>query len=121
MTILLVEDEMRIAHFMKKGLEMERYAVDTACDGEAALKLATTNVYDLVILDVLLPKMTGLEVSRKLRENGIRTPIIMLTARDTLEDREKGFAAGADDYMIKPFLLEDLIARIYALIGKKGI
>jgi len=100
MTILLVEDEARISRFVKKGLELEQYVVHTACDGEAALKLAESNAYDLVIMDILLPKMTGLEVSKKLREKDIRTPIIMLTAGGKGEKKKKKKGGGGGGSII---------------------
>lgn len=119
MIILVVEDEIKITRFIKKGLEMEHYTVDTAYDGEEALEKAEINNYDLIILDVMLPKMDGLAVCRRLRENKIETPIIMLTARDTVDDRVKGLDAGADDYLIKPFAFGELIARIRALLRRE--
>lgn len=119
MTILVVEDEIKITRFIKKGLEMEHYTVEVAYDGESALELAEINNYDLIILDIMLPKMDGIEVCRKLREKKIDTPIIMLTARNTVEDRIKGLDAGADDYLIKPFAFGELVARIRALLRRE--
>jgi heavy metal response regulator len=119
MTILVVEDEVKITRFIKKGLEMEHYTVEVAYDGETALELAEINNYDLVILDIMLPKMDGVEVCKKLREKKIETPIIMLTARNTVEDRIRGLDAGADDYLVKPFAFGELVARIRALLRRE--
>ncbi len=119
MTILVVEDEVKITRFIKKGLEMEHYTVDTAYDGEEALEKAEINNYDLIILDIMLPKVDGIEVCRILREKKIETPIVMLTARDTVEDRIKGLDAGADDYLIKPFAFGELVARVRALLRRE--
>lgn len=119
MTILVVEDEIKIVRFIKKGLEMEHYTVDSARDGEEALEKAEINNYDLIILDLMLPKISGVEVCRKLRESKVETPIIMLTAKDTVEDRIKGLDAGADDYLVKPFAFGELVARIRALLRRE--
>ncbi len=119
MTILVVEDEIKITRFIKKGLEMEHYTVDTAYDGKEGLDKAEVNNYDLIILDIMLPKMSGIEACKKIREKKIDTPIIMLTARDTVEDRVNGLDAGADDYLIKPFAFDELVARIRALLRRE--
>lgn len=119
MTILVVEDEVKITRFVKRGLEMEHYTVEVAYDGEEALQKAEINNYDLIILDIMLPKIDGIEVCKKLREKKINTPIIMLTARDTVEDRINGLDAGADDYLIKPFSFGELVARIRALLRRE--
>ena len=119
MTILVVEDEIKITRFIKKGLEMEHYTVETAYDGEEALEKAEINTYDLIILDIMIPKIDGVEVCRRLREKKVETPIIMLTARDTVEDRIKGLDVGADDYLIKPFAFGELVARIRALLRRE--
>lgn len=119
MTILVVEDEIKITRFVKKGLEMEHYTVDTAYDGEEALEKAEINNYDLIILDIMLPKIDGIEVCKRLRKNKVETPIIMLTARDTIEDRIKGLDVGADDYLVKPFAFGELVARIRALLRRE--
>lgn len=119
MTILVVEDEIKITRFIKKGLEMEHYTVEVAYDGKEALEKAEINNYDLVILDLMLPKMDGIEICSKLRENKIDTPIIMLTARNTIEDRIKGLDTGADDYLVKPFAFSELLARIRALLRRE--
>jgi DNA-binding response OmpR family regulator len=115
MRILIVEDEERIARFLKKGLEEESYAVDIANDGPAALDWVAGAVYDLILLDVMLPGLTGFEVCRILRQRGVATPILMLTARDEVDDRVTGLDAGADDYLAKPFAFKELLARIRAL------
>ena len=119
MTILVVEDEIKITRFIKKGLEMEHYTVDMAYDGQEALEKAEINNYDLIILDIMLPKMDGIEVCKKLREDKIETPIIMLTARNTIEDRVRGLDVGADDYLVKPFAFGELLARIRALLRRE--
>lgn len=119
MTILVVEDEIKISRFIKKGLEMEHYTVDVAYDGPSALEKAEINNYDLIIMDIMLPQMDGIEVTKKLRDMKVETPIIMLTARDTVEDRVKGLDAGADDYLIKPFAFGELLARIRALLRRE--
>jgi len=119
MTILVVEDEIKITRFIKRGLEMEHYTVDTAYDGEEALEKAEINNYDLIILDIMIPKIDGIETCRQIREKKIDTPIIMLTARDTVADRIKGLDVGADDYLVKPFAFGELVARIRALLRRE--
>jgi heavy metal response regulator len=114
-----VEDEIKITRFIKKGLEMEHFTVDTAYDGKEGLEKAEINSYDLIILDIMLPKMDGIEVCKKLREQKVETPIIMLTARDTVDDRVKGLDVGADDYLTKPFAFGELVARIRALLRRE--
>jgi len=109
MRLLVVEDEPKVASFLKRGLEAENYAVDVAYDGEDGLFLATSHDYDLILLDILLPKINGLDVLAKLRERGIGVPVIMLTARGALEDRVRGLDLGADDYLVKPFAFEELL------------
>lgn len=115
MRILLVEDEHKIANATKKGLEQEAFAVDVAFDGEYGYDLASTEDYDLIILDLMLPKIDGLEICRKLREENIHTPILILTARGQLEDKVGGLNSGADDYLVKPFAFAELLARVRAL------
>jgi len=110
-----VEDEARVAGFIAKGLREQTYAVDVAKDGEEALYLASVNEYDLVVLDVLLPIKDGHGVCRELRSSGFRAPILMLTARDAIDDRVAGLDAGADDYLTKPFDFKELLARLRAL------
>ena len=115
MRILVVEDEHRIANTIKEGLEQERYTVDVAYDGETGYDLASTEDYDVIVLDLMLPKMNGLEISQKLRQEDIHTPILMLTAKGQIQDKIKGFNSGADDYLTKPFSFEELLARLRAL------
>jgi two-component system copper resistance phosphate regulon response regulator CusR len=119
--ILLVEDEARVAGFIAKGLREQSYAVDIAGDGERALYLAAINQYDVVILDVLLPKKNGHAVCRELRRDGFRAPILMLTARDSIDDRVSGLDCGADDYLVKPFDFKELLARLRALSRRSGV
>jgi len=115
MRILVVEDEHRIANTIKKGLEQERYAVDTAYTGNDGFDLASTEDYDLIILDLMLPEMDGLEICRELRKKQIHTPILILTAKGQTQDKVAGLDLGADDYLTKPFSFEELLARIRAL------
>lgn len=115
MRILIVEDEHKIAQSIKKGLEQEYYAVDVAYDGATGLDLALGEDFDFIILDRLLPDMDGLEICKSLREKGIHTPVLMLTARGQLVDKVEGLNGGADDYLVKPFAFEELLARIRAL------
>jgi two-component system, OmpR family, response regulator len=118
MKILLVEDEHRIAQSIKKGLEQERMAVDVAYDGIEGYDLASAEEYDLIILDLMLPGMSGLEICSKLRQNKKHTPILILTARGQVEDKVEGLNKGADDYLTKPFAFEELLARIKALVRR---
>lgn len=115
MRILLVEDEQKMLAFLKQGLEEQRYAVDTADNGEDGLHWALNFPYDVIVLDIMLPGMNGIEVCRTLRNHRIPTPVLMLTARDTVDDRVQGLDCGADDYLIKPFAFRELLARIRAL------
>lgn len=115
----MVEDEKKVASFIKRGLEEEFYAVDVAHDGEEALYLAATNDYDLVILDILLPKIDGLEVLHTLRAKGYMIPILMLTAKGSVDDIVKGLDTGCDDYLTKPFAFAELLARTRALLRRK--
>lgn len=119
MRILLVEDEPSAASMLAKGLREEAYAVDVAADGEAALAQAFVNDYDLVILDVVLPGKDGFKVCRELRTHGFAVPVLMLTARDAVEDRVEGLDSGADDYLPKPFDFDELLARVRALLRRK--
>jgi DNA-binding response OmpR family regulator len=121
MRILVVEDERRLCNIIKRGLLEEGYAVDTAYDGEDGQYFAETTPYDLVILDIMLPKKDGIEVCLELRINKANMPILMLTAKDTVEDRVKGLDAGADDYLIKPFAFNELLARVRALLRREGL
>jgi DNA-binding response OmpR family regulator len=116
--ILLVEDEKRVAGVIARGLREESYAVDLAADGDEAVYLASVNSYDLVILDVMLPRKDGYEVCRELRALGQRQPILMLTARDAVDDRVAGLDSGADDYLVKPFDFKELLARLRALLRR---
>ena len=118
MRVLLVEDDIRIANFVAKGLRENSYAVDTARDGEAGLYQTAINDYDVIILDVMLPKKDGFAVCRELREKNIKTPVLMLTARDAVEDKITGLDLGADDYLTKPFAFNELLARIRALLRR---
>lgn len=115
--ILVIEDEIKIADFLRRGLAYEGYRVEITYDGESGLKAARDNEPDLVILDVMLPGLDGLEVARRLRSGG-ETPILMLTAKDTVSDKVKGFESGADDYLVKPFAFEELLARVKALLRR---
>jgi DNA-binding response OmpR family regulator len=118
MRILLVEDEPRMAEVIAKGLREQSYAVDVANDAKNALYLAAINEYDVIVLDVLLPDQDGFEVCRELRTGHIPTPVLMLTARATIDDRLSGFEAGADDYLTKPFSFRELLARLHALLRR---
>ncbi len=118
MQILIVEDEEKIANFLRRGLLEESYAVDVARDGEEALYKFDINEYDLVLLDLLIPKVDGVAVCRKIREKNTNLPILVLTAKDAVEDKVAGLDAGADDYMTKPFSFSELTARIRALIRR---
>jgi heavy metal response regulator len=119
MRILVVEDEPQIADFLARGLTENGYSVDTAHDGEEALAWPSVADFDVIILDVMLPALSGLEVCRRLRERGVRTPVLMLTARDAVEDRVAGLDSGADDYLVKPFAFAELLARVRALIRRE--
>lgn len=115
MRILIVEDEPKMSAFLKQGLEEQRYAVDTADNGEDGLQWALNFPYDVIMLDIMLPGLNGLELCRVLRERDIAAPILMLTARDTIDDRVAGLDCGADDYLVKPFAFRELLARLRAL------
>lgn len=115
MRVLIVEDEPKMLGFLRQGLEEQRYAVDTALNGEDGLHWALNFPYDIIILDVMLPGMNGLELCHTLRKHRIQTPILMLTARDTIDDRVTGLDRGADDYLVKPFAFRELLARLRAL------
>ena len=119
MRILVVEDEKKIAGFIRRGLKEENYSVDIAYDGEEGHFLAKTNEYDLIILDLMLPKLDGLTLCRKLRAEHAAAPIIMLTAKDTVKDKVAGLNAGANDYLAKPFAFEELLARVRAALRGK--
>jgi len=121
MRVLVVEDERRIADFVCRGLSEQGYAVDVAYDGDEALHWPDVAEFDVVILDVMLPVRDGIEVCRTLRERGLRTPILMLTARDAVEDRVRGLDSGADDYLVKPFAFAELLARLRALTRREPV
>jgi heavy metal response regulator len=118
MKILVVEDEKKVSSFIKRGLEEEKYEVETAFDGEDGLKLATEKQFDLIILDWMLPKKDGLTMVKEIRENKIATPVLMLTAKDSLEDIIAGLDSGSDDYVTKPFAFAELLARVRALLRR---
>ena len=119
MRILVVEDEKRIADFIRKGLSEHGYAVDVAGDGEEALDWPEVAEFDIIVLDIMLPGRDGIDVCRELRRRGVQTPILMLTARDTVEDRVRGLDSGADDYLVKPFAFAELLARLRALARRE--
>lgn len=118
MRVLVVEDEPSIAKFIQQGLTESGYAVDLATDGQEALTYAVVAEYDLFIFDIMIPKLDGLGLLRELRRRGYKTPTLMLTARDTIDDRVAGLDAGADDYLVKPFAFPELIARLRALLRR---
>ena len=118
MRILIVEDEHKISAYLKRGLEEQGYAVDTAFTGIEALDWVQAAPYDLIILDIMLPEIDGITLCRELRVRGMRMPILMLTARDAIDDRVTGLDAGADDYLIKPFAFNELLARVRALLRR---
>lgn len=115
MRVLIIEDEKKLAISIKKGLEQEAYAADVAYEGTDGFGMAVTSDYDIIILDIMLPGMDGIEICKKIRGKKINTPIIMLTARGQVRDRVKGLNSGSDDYLVKPFAFEELLARIKAL------
>jgi DNA-binding response OmpR family regulator len=121
MRILVVDDDRRLCAVIKRGLLEEAYAVDLAYDGEEGEYLAEVNPYDLIILDIMLPNKDGIEVCRELRSKKVNTPILMLTAKDTVEDRVKGLDTGADDYLVKPFAFNELLARVRAMLRREGM
>ncbi len=120
MRILVIDDDRRLCTVIKRGLLEEAYAVDLAYDGEEGEYLAEVNPYDLIILDIMLPNKDGIQVCRELRAKKINTPILMLTAKDTVEDRVRGLDTGADDYLVKPFAFNELLARVRALLRREG-
>lgn len=121
MRVLVIEDEKKVADFISNGLAEEGYAVDVAHDGDQGYFLATTNEYDAILLDIMLPKMDGFTLCTKLRAEENHTPILMLTAKDAIKDKVRGLDAGADDYLTKPFAFEELLARIRSLLRKKSL
>ncbi len=118
MRILTVEDEKKVASFIKKGLEEEYYSVDTAFDGKEGLTLINSEEYDLIIMDIMLPFIDGITLVKEVRKRNIATPILMLTIKDSTQDKVEGLDAGADDYLTKPFAFEELLARIRALLRR---
>jgi DNA-binding response OmpR family regulator len=118
MRVLVVEDQPKMRHLLCRGLEEGGYAVDAVSDGESALHQATEGVYDAIVLDVMLPGIDGFEVLRRLREAERWTPVLMLTARDSVSDRVRGLDAGADDYLVKPFAFSELLSRIRAIVRR---
>lgn len=123
MKILIVEDEKKLAQHIKQGLEENSFAVDLSFDGEDGLHMATHENYDLIILDIMLPKHDGVTILKRIRDAGIHTPVIFLTAKDSAEDKVKGLNTGADDYVVKPFSFPELLARIHACLrrGKHNV
>jgi DNA-binding response OmpR family regulator len=119
--VLIIEDDRKAAGLLAKGLREERFVVDLAHSAEAGDELASVNDYDVIILDWLLPDGDGIEVCRSLRDRSVTTPILMLTARDALEDRVTGLNTGADDYLVKPFAFTELLARIHALLRRSEL
>ncbi|HMD14020.1 MAG TPA: response regulator, partial [Bacteroidota bacterium] len=120
MKILVVEDEKKVANFLQQGLQEEDYVVDVAYDGEQGALLATTQSFDLILLDILLPKKDGVTIVKELRAKRIDTPVLMLTAKSSVDNRVEGLDAGADDYLVKPFAFEELLARIRSLMRRGG-
>jgi len=120
MRILLVEDEKKIASFIKRGLKENHYAVDVAFDGNEGLFLAETNTYDLIILDIMVPGKDGIAICRELRRKQNNVPVLMLTARDDIEDKVEGLNSGADDYLTKPFAFEEFLARVRVLLRRQS-
>ncbi len=118
--ILVVDDDQRLCEVVKRGLEENTYAVDCVHDGEDGESYGAEEVYNLIILDIMMPKKSGVEVCRNLRARNINTPILMLTAKDTVDDRVKGLDTGADDYLVKPFSFTELLARVRALLRRQG-
>jgi two-component system, OmpR family, copper resistance phosphate regulon response regulator CusR len=119
MRILVIEDEQKIAQFIKRGLKEEGYAVDLAFDGEEGYNLVSIEKFDLIILDIMIPKIDGIELCKKFRKEKVAIPIIMLTAKNTIQDKVLGLDSGADDYLTKPFAFEEFLARVRALLRKK--
>ena len=118
MRILVVEDEKKVSSFIQRGLEGEGFTVDVAYDGESGVELGTQNSYDLILMDVMLPKMDGLEAIKALREKEVSSPVLCLTAKDTVEDIVAGLDSGSDDYLTKPFAFAELLARVRALVRR---
>ena len=121
MRVLVVDDDRRLSSVVRRGLIEEGYAVDVAYEGEGGQYLAEINPYDLIVLDILMPEKDGITVCRELRAKRVNTPILMLTARDAVQDRVRGLDAGADDYLVKPFAFSELLARVRALLRREGV
>ena len=120
MKILVVEDEKKVGAFIKKGLEEDRYAVEVAFDGDKGEELASQGSFDLIILDILMPKKDGLTMLKELRAKHIATPVLMITAKGSVDDKVKGLDTGADDYLVKPFAIAELLARVRSLLRRGG-
>lgn len=118
MRILVVEDEKKVASFIQRGLEGEGFTVEVAYDGESGVEIASQSSFDLILMDVMLPKMDGLQAIKTLRENGVDSPVLCLTAKDTVEDIVSGLDSGSDDYLTKPFAFAELLARVRALVRR---
>jgi DNA-binding response OmpR family regulator len=118
MKILVIEDEKKVANFIKRGLEEEKFEVDTANDGETGMQMAVESSYNLIVLDVILPKRDGMSVVKELRARKIMVPVLMLTAKDSLDDIVAGLNSGSDDYLTKPFAFAELLARVRALLRR---
>ncbi len=119
MKVLIIEDEQKIADSIKRGLEQERFTADVAYDGTTGYDMAASNGYDTIILDLMLPGLSGIEICAQLREEGVETPILMLTAKGELDDKIEGFRVGSDDYLVKPFAFAELIARVRSLTKRR--
>ncbi len=120
MHVLIVEDEVRLADSLQHIIKNQKYSCDAVYNGQDGFDFAVSGIYDVVILDIMLPKMDGFEVVRRLRREGVKTPVILLTARDDITDKVKGLDVGADDYLTKPFFAEELLARIRAVTRRQG-
>ena len=120
MNVLIVEDDVSVARFLRQAISEAGYKPAVVTDGHAALQEAKSATYSLILLDIMIPRLSGLEVCRRLREDNQQTPVLMITARDTLEDKVEGLDAGADDYLVKPFQLAELLARVRALLRRRN-
>lgn len=121
MRILIVDDDKRLCDTVKRGLEEDSYSVECVHDGDEGECYAESSSYDLIILDIMIPRRSGLEICRNIRARGIQTPVLMLTAKDAVEDRVRGLDTGADDYLVKPFAFTELLARVRALLRREGL
>ena len=119
MKVLLVEDESKVAHFISRGLQEEGYTIDMAPDGKKGLQYINETTYDIVLLDLMIPEIDGLEVLKQMRENGVETPVLIITAKSSKEDVVKGLDTGSDDYLTKPFSFNELLARMRALLRRR--